>query len=318
MSAVELASSLPWVQRCLSETGWGSWHPHHILGEGARSMAVLVQRSARQAALLLDRPNRPMFNKPGYDSLSLYQSASAIRLACRRAGLPVARTMGAPRAWSGGAAVLLSRVPGRDLEHMLGDPSLDGFAIGTRVAQMVAASQVLGTSHKRHTHGFGAHLFGHQPPRTSSLEVWSEYIDPLRHHERVTDALIDRLQSLAQSMLSTAPRTTQIWDVGDRNIMLDTAGQVVGLVDQVDMFTGDPMLVPGFSLAMLGNVHGWHQVDRYATGWRAAWDLDQEQWCRVHLHRLTCYGRFMGRRWNTRPPALTQWQSEVRQLLSGG
>lgn len=56
------------------------------------------------------------------------------------------------------------------------------------------------------------------------------------------------------------PKTTQIWDVGDRNIMLNEEGLVVGLVHQVDMFTGDAMLVPGFSLAMLEDIHHWKGV----------------------------------------------------------
>ena len=118
-------------------------------------------------------------------------------------------------------------------------------------------------------------------------------------------------------MLLSAPRTTQIWDVGDRNIMLDEKGRVTGLVDQVDMSTGDPLLVPGFSLAMLADVHAWAKVDDYAAGWRQAWSITPEQWARVQLHRLTCHGRFIGKRLDTvAPSTLRAWQDRAAAMLA--
>lgn len=313
-----LAVHQPWIQQCLLETGWCDWRALGLLGRGAWSMAALVARGGRQAVLLLDRPDRPALAKPGVQgTLALYESAAAIRLACRRAGLPVARTLGAPRAWSGGAAVIMARVPGRDLEHLLQDPRVDGETIGRRVAGLVAASQVLGQAHRAHATGFGNHLFGRRPPQACPLDQWRLRVAPLRGRDAATDALLERLETLAADLLAGAPRTTQVWDVGDRNIMVGEDGQVVGLVDQVDMSTGDPLLVPGFSLAMLADVHGWAQAGRYAAGWRQAWELDAAQWARVEFHRLSCHGRYLGKHWAAgRPAALSAWQARARLLLA--
>ena len=140
-----------------------------------------------------------------------------------------------------------------------------------------------------------------------------------------TDKLIEQLKEVVSSEFGDVSRTTQIWDVGDRNIMLNEHGSVVGLVDQVDMFTGDAMFVPGFSIAMLGDVHSWAMIDTYSNSWRQAWDMTEEEWFRVQLHRLACHGRFVGKTWgrnhfllevSQQPQELTKWQENTRQLLA--
>lgn len=316
----------PWIQRCLDENGWNSWGVDKILGQGSWSVAVLLVKGGRQCVLLANRPDAPQINKPGVTGIfQLYQSAAKIRNSCRKVGLPVARTISGPREWTGGAAVLLSRVPGRDMEHMLDNPNLDASAIARSVASIVRDSQVLGSAHTQHKSGFGNHIFGHRPRHNCSVAAWSMCISPLLGVDAGSDELIERLGHVVRASFVDVTRTTQIWDVGDRNIMLDEQGEVVGLVDQVDLFTGDAMMVPGFSMAMLGDIHNWGMIEAYSKAWRSAWEMTPEQWFRVRLHRLASHGRFVGKTWKAnhtllsvlqQPQELAKWQENTRKLLS--
>lgn len=308
---------LPWIQLCLEETDWISWRVEQFLGIGMWSMAVSLNKGGRNAVLLVNRPDSPQV-KPGIGGvLDLYQSAASIRVNCRKVGMPVAKTIGSPRAWSGGAAVLLSRVPGRDMEHML-DQELDAYRIGCAVAEMVLSSQVLGAAHKKHHSAFGVHIFGKPGKHSCPTDAWAMCISPLGGIDPQAYELIEQLKVKAHLLLDDIPKTTQIWDVGNRNIMLGEDGTVVGLVDQVDMFTGDAMFVPGFSLAMLGDVHHWKGVRDYAKAWKQAWGITPEQWQRVRLHRLGCYGRFIGKSWQAQDKdrqRLADWKDKARIFL---
>ena len=317
------------AQKCLNEVSWNTWSIDTFLGQGAWSFAMLLKKGKRECVLLLTNPNITPMNKPDVlGFLPLYQSAANIRIHCRHVGLPVAKTIARPQAWSGGACVLLSRVAGKDLEHSLQNSNIDAYKIGVRVAHMVRASQVLGTAHHKHHQGFGNHIFGMRPRHNSNALAWSTCISTLVDVNEKTNLVIEQLRIMAEQVLEDAPKTTQIWDVGDRNIMLDDNGDVVGLVDQVDLFTGDECFVAGFSWAMLGDVHNWSKIDDYTQAWRHTWNMTEEQILRTRMYRLACFGRFIGKQvhqlskpvltHNEQQEALNRWNDCAQKILSEG
>lgn len=306
-----------WTHQCLEETSWSSWKPVHLLGEGGWSMAVLVRHQRKNAVLLMDRPNKPPPSPNFPSSMESYESNMRIRQACLELGMRVPNTLESPRPWSGGAAVLMTRIQGQDHGRAMKALPLDAFKIGSSVARLVEKSQGLGHSHPAHAHGFGRHLFGKQAEYASAAEAYAGWVAPLKGNDPFVDDLVDRLQQKADLMLKSCPRTTQVWDVGDRNVMIGPSGRVVGLVDQADMYSGDPMFVPGFSMAMLGDLHGWEQIQDYEAGWKKAWKITDEQWLRVRLHRLASHGRLTGKQWrrNGEAPAEFKGWVECAQAL---
>lgn len=314
-----LAHSSQWVAQCLEETQWTCWKPLAMLGEGTHSLAVLVGRAKRQAVLVLDRPNKPPPG-PGFpSSIASYRSCNLIRRECKRLGIRVPLTVGAPREWSGGAAVLMSRIRGEDHGRAIQKGPVDAHGIGLQVARIVAQSRGLGQASAQHGVGFGRHLFGHCAPTSSGAQAYRLWGAPLRGRDPEVDDLMDALQGLADTWLALAPRTTQVWDVGDRNVMVSGADRVVGLVDQADMVSGDPMFVPGFCTAMLGDIHAWGQVDDYLKGWAGEWGVDEHEKDRIALHRLASHGRIAGKAWAVsaqRPASIDRWVSQAKALLA--
>ena len=314
-----LLHSAGWVGQCLEETRWTAWQPLGMLGEGTHSLAVLVARGSRKAVLLMDRPNKPP-PSPGFpSSIEAYRSCSLIRRECKRLGIRVPLTVGAPREWSGGAAVLMSRLRGEDHGRAIQSRAMDARNIGRQVARIVAQSRGLAQASPEHSVGFGRHLFGQPGPASSNAEVYRLWGAHLRGREPEIDDLMDGIQELADAWLPLAPRTTQVWDVGDRNVMVEGTDRVVGLVDQVDMVTGDPMFVPGFCSAMLGDIHSWDHVDDYLRGWVEEWQADEGEQARIALHRLASHGRIAGKAWGfsgIRPASIDHWTRQAKELLS--
>lgn len=308
-----------WVAQCLEETQWTSWQPLNMLGEGTHSLAILVGRSNRKAVLVMDRPNKPPPG-PGFpSSIEAFRSCTLIRRECKRLGIRVPLTVGAPREWSGGAAVLMSLIRGEDHGKAIQNRSVDARSIGRQVARIVEQSWGLGDASPEHSVGFGRHLFGRIAPALSGAEAYRLWGAPLRGKDSEVDNLMDGLQDLADRWLPWAPRTTQVWDMGDRNVMVEGSDRVVGLVDQADMFSGDPMFVPGFCTAMLGDIHSWNQVDDYLEGWVAQWGADEQDRDRIILHRLASHGRIAGKAWGLdgqRPASMDQWVARAKGLLS--
>ena len=312
------ASHTHWIQQCLTETAWQAWTPVQPLGEGGYSMAVLVKRRNTMAVLLMDRPDRPPSPPDFPTSIQSYESNMLIRQECRNLGMKVPETLEAPRAWSGGAAVLMTRIQGQDHGRAMLSFPLDARKIGGAVARLVQRSQGLGQAHPDHAHGFGRHLFGKPAIHDTTAQAFSKWISPLKGNDPSIDDLVGSLEEKAGEVFRHTPRTTQIWDVGDRNVMIGQTGRVVGLVDQADMYSGDPMFVPGFSIAMLGDLHGWSQIQDYEAGWRKAWGANDEDWARVQLHRLSSHGRLAGKQWRRNghpPPSFNGWAQRATRLL---
>lgn len=309
---------LHWTRQCLEETTWQSWTPVQPLGEGGNSMAVLVKRSRATAVLLMDKPNKPPPSPDFPTSIESYESNMLIRQECRKLGMRVPETVEAPRQWSGGAAVLMTRIQGQDHGKAMREGVLDAERIGGAVARLVQRSQGLGQAHASHLGGYGRHLFGKPAKLGCAAQAHAAWIAPLKGYCPRIDELVDRIQEVANQLLASCPRTTQIWDVGDRNVMIGRQGRVVGLVDQADIYSGDPMFVPGFSMAMLGDLHGWGQIQAYEQGWKKSWKITVEESMRIELHRVASHGRLSGKHWRWHgnpPPSFNGWERSALALL---
>lgn len=166
--------------------------------------------------------------------------------------------------------------------------------------------------------GYGRHLFGKPAKLGCAAQAHAAWIAPLKGYCPRIDELVDRIQEVANQLLASCPRTTQIWDVGDRNVMIGRQGRVVGLVDQADIYSGDPMFVPGFSMAMLGDLHGWGQIQAYEQGWKKSWKITVEESMRIELHRVASHGRLSGKHWRWHgnpPPSFNGWERSALALL---
>lgn len=302
--------------RCLMDCGWSDWRFLKFLGQGGHSQAALVEKKSaqdHQTAVLLLAPGY----SPHYPVFEHYQSGARIREFCLSLGLSVPKTLAGPLRWGDGAVVLLSQIPGRDLDDLVKEKApLNGRLLGQTVARLVEKSQALTSAHPNHSLGAGLHFYGAAPPCATLMASHIDWVSPLRGHDTQIDQALGHLQNVAQDLLQDVGCTTMLWDVGDRNVMIES-GEVMGLVDQTNIYTGDRLFVPGFCLAMLSDVLGWSQANHYEEAWRQAWNVSEKEWRRVEVHRLASSGRQFGKDWHrygNPGPSLPIWVERVRGL----
>ena len=312
------------AQHCLAELGWTTWTAGDVLGWGSHSSAIHVVNEGQQDGVLLVEHDRTLFPHPAGcpDGLSHLESGVQIRRVLGQSGLSVPQTIVPPNMWSGGTAMVLSRVPGRDVGQWLAEQRpMDARALGRDVARLVSRSGTLAQAHPAHATGWGRHLYGEVGPHQSCLEAFHAWIAPLRGLRHDVGMRLGHLEWRAMLWLRRVERQTLIWDVGDRNVMLEDTAQglrVAGLVDQVDLWSGDPMFVPGACWALFGGLGGGDSL-AYEAGWHDAWEQHAGQWRRAHLWRVGTLARQLGKTWRKEggPPSaqLAQWIAACDQLL---
>ena len=315
------------AQHCLAELGWTTWTQGDVLGWGNHNSATHVLNEDQQEAVLLVEHDRTLLPYPAGcpDGLSHLESGVQIRHVLGQAGMAVPQTIVPPNTWSGGTAMVLSRVPGRDVGQWLAEQRpMDARKLGKEVAHLVSRSGVLGQADPAHATGWGRHLYGSPGPHQSCLEAFHAWIAPLRGLRHDVGMRLGHLEWRAWLWLRRVERKTLIWDVGDRNVMLEDTPQglrVAGLVDQVDLWSGDPLFVPGACWALFGDLGGGDSL-AYEAGWHDAWEQHAEQWRRAHLWRVGALARQLGKAWRKEgsPPAaqLAQWMAACDQLLEEG
>lgn len=307
------------AHQCLGDTNWIHWTPQAFLGAGANCAAVLVlcKKTGKEAVLLMEKEDKAQL-PAGYPSALEYMNSGVhIRKHFLRMGIPVPETLEEPKLWSGGVALIMSRVPGRDINDILQEGGIiNPGPVARRVAEIIQLGWEIESVDRSHTVGWGKHLFGQSAPFSNALDAFIYYFTPIMSiPDHDVAQLAHQVQEIASIELSSTPRATCLWDVSERNLMLCEGGNLTGLVDQVDLWSGDPMFIPGTAMAMLADVNKWPGVDQYEKAWQEAWGCSSQQWQRVSIHRLCTFGRWLGRKSSHCPIRVEQWKNQARNLI---
>jgi hypothetical protein len=148
----------------------------------------------------------------------------------------------------------LERLPGTDLEHVIGtlsDGQLRAVAEGVAAAQ--AAASRVGAANR---YGYSA------LPEAAPYVCWSAVLEAnlARSRARIGGAglfgldWVERLAGLIgvrQADLDALPPTAFLHDTTTRNVIVATAGTLSGIVDVDDLCFGDPRYTPALTLAVL-------------------------------------------------------------------
>lgn len=312
------------ARQCLDETGWTHWLPRAFLGAGANSIAVLLVsvKTNKEAVLLMERHDKTLLPWGAPTVLAYMNSGVHIRYHFSVMGIPVPETIEAPKLWSGGAALVMSRVPGRDIHQILTEGGvINPGPVAKKVAGIIQTGWNIEKADPNHSKGWGKHLFGQSGPFSNGADVFADYLSPIMNTaDQDVVHLAHQVQEIASIQLLSTPRATCLWDVSERNLMLCENGNLVGVVDQVDLWSGDPMFIPGTAMAMLADVNRWPGVDEYEYSWRNSWGCSSQEWQRVSIHRLGTFGRWIGRR--AKDPGkiiqdhVERWKQQALELIS--
>jgi hypothetical protein len=209
------------------------------------------------------------------------------------------------------------RLPGRDLEHCL-DQVDEERAI--KIAQTVANTvQTSASLFQPKDARIGHHLLG-QSPSTKDMKTF--FLDGLSMAAQGLLAKNDTalLPGLRQLFLRAperidfdAPSQTFIWDVLERNIMIDE-GELTGFVDQDGLLTGDIIQVPAWASVYL-DMKGFSFTQQYVRAWMDRWSASETQWERFRWYRAS-YGLFQEARSGQREASGRIKQGVCRKQLA--
>lgn len=174
---------------------------------------------------------------------------------------------------------LMTRVPGTDLETAWPQLSIeDAKGIAEMAAQTVDIS-ILAFGQEDQVKGWGRHYFGDE--NAALDETWGEFCHEwlLWIEQRGTDnktvtveqtATLEKSMLLVKDELDKVNRSIFVWDVAERNVMVDR-GQYSGLVDQDSLMAGDRFVVPALARVSLAKI-GCTWADEYADQWLQTWE----------------------------------------------
>ena len=184
-------------------------------------------------------------------------------------------------------------LPGRDLEYCLDQlDEVHAIKIAQAVADTVQTSTLL---FQNDATCVGHHLLG-QSPTTPDMKTF--FLDGLSMAEqRLLAKNESTLLPSLRHLFSQAPKhidfdtpsETFIWDVLERNIMIDD-GVLTGFVDQDGLMTGDIIQVPAAASVYL-DMKGFSFTQSYVRAWMDRWDANEFQWERFRWYRAS-FGLF--------------------------
>ena len=182
-------------------------------------------------------------------------------------------------------------LPGQDLEHCL-DQLDESRAI--KIAKTIADTVQVSASIFQPDDRIGYHLLGQSP---TSKDMRTFFLDGLLMAEQSLLSKNDttflsglrQLFSHASEIDFDTPSKTFIWDVLDRNLMIDD-GKLTGFVDQDGLLTGDIIQVPAWANVYL-DMLGFAFTQQYVRAWMDRWGASEAQWKRFRLYRAS-YGLF--------------------------
>jgi hypothetical protein len=261
----------------------------HIRG-GRKTATFFLDEASQQALVLLTCP--PTWR----DGLA---SGVAIQERMRKAhpGL-VAECLGTDLdgVIGGVPAALMTCLPGSDIEPQWNDlTTAQVKQVGTTVIQAIGTSERLfGNSYTTNADGgCGKHFLDQAPPYANM----HTYLDVLMcdaagyanvGQQRDVVRMAELLRTIkntgeARRLLDASPRSTFVFDLADRNILVDR-GRTSGLVDMDELFTGDRWFEVALAEVYLTLAEFKHR-DAYIDRWCRRWGAQPNDRNRMILYR---------------------------------
>lgn len=168
----------------------------------------------------------------------------------RELGLPVAAVLGAGPTAAGGSFIILSWIPGRDLQFELAGMSPEQM---TRVAQAITGFQKrVGTLPE--STGFGWAPIGKNPGPATWAEIFgAPATDPIPAGAPPIEHLRGRLRAVRRAVEPHFARVRPVCFLDDltiKNVLVED-GTLQGVIDFDSVCYGDPMLAIGSTLALI-------------------------------------------------------------------
>lgn len=163
--------------------------------------------------------------------------------------------------------VVLERLPGTDLKHVIG--SLSQAQLGAIAGSVAAAQAVAARVGSSGRYGYAA------APGTAPHTRWSDVLRAslARSRARIGAAglfgsepveIVAGLVAARQAELDALPATAFLHDTTTKNVIVASSGTFAGIVDVDDLCFGDPRYAPALTMAVLQAYGG-------PTGYAEAW-----------------------------------------------
>jgi aminoglycoside phosphotransferase (APT) family kinase protein len=190
-------------------------------------------------------------------------------LALASLGLPVQKVLAAGATVDGGAYILLSWIPGRDLAHEL--PEMTPAHMTLLAEQIVHHQRRVGTLPE-------ANAFGWAPiGKSGPLQRWTDLFGEPATPEALDDgtpighlrARLSRLRTAVEPYFATVRPTPFLDDVTTKNVIMHNH-TLAGIIDVDFVCYGDPLLTVGSTMALLaadGNPAGAFYGEELARFW---------------------------------------------------
>ena len=124
---------------------------------------------------------------------------------------------------------------------------------------------------------------------TAPLFPWGKHFHMLANESTLLPSLRHLFSQAPKHIDFDTPSETFIWDVLERNIMIDD-GVLTGFVDQDGLMTGDIIQVPAAASVYL-DMKGFSFTQSYVRAWMDRWDANEFQWERFRWYRAS-FGLF--------------------------